>query len=140
MCLQGTWTDGQTDGWTGWFLYTPPNFVCREYNDLLWKWWHFYLVSQVCLKIYYHCLLFGTNLSCNDLCMYRYHPHFHSLDHSYLFRCVEIVSKPIILIKITIFNMIHQNQFCCNLFTIERLFRETFYKRFTDKFGHDDLI
>jgi hypothetical protein len=21
------------DGWTGWFLYTPPNFVCGGYNN-----------------------------------------------------------------------------------------------------------
>ena len=25
---------GRMDGWTRWFLYTPPNFVCRGYNYL----------------------------------------------------------------------------------------------------------
>ena len=34
MRLQGTWTNGQTDGLTGWFLFTPPpNFVCGEYKN-----------------------------------------------------------------------------------------------------------
>jgi hypothetical protein len=25
------------DGRTGWFLYTPPNFVCRGYNNCTWR-------------------------------------------------------------------------------------------------------
>jgi hypothetical protein len=33
--LQGTWTDGQTDGRTGWFLYTPPNFVCGGHKKFI---------------------------------------------------------------------------------------------------------
>ena len=34
MCLQGTM---YMDGRTGWFLYTPPNFVCGGYNNCTWR-------------------------------------------------------------------------------------------------------
>ena len=33
--------DGRTDGQTGWFPYTPPNFVCWGYNEWTEIWMNF---------------------------------------------------------------------------------------------------
>jgi hypothetical protein len=47
------------DGWTGWFLYTPPNFVCRGYNE----WMHMLkkLKTKSCMRLI-HSLLFIFSL------------------------------------------------------------------------------